>query len=404
MITLGKQPLSIALGLLLWMFGSITSYAATSLNGVSLHTELQQEQFMAGLYLTTPSESAKQILVINEEKELQVRVLTDRIKSRKFKRMWIEGMAINASNKELSEQSANMANFSNMLKITLIRGDIFALRRLSNEVLVEINGVTIGIIPDPTFFDLLLRTWIGPVPLSSEFRDGLLSAGSLNPDLAGRFQSTQPSNTRIAAVTLGVQQLLEKSGGTTIASAPVEKPKSAPKKPAPKVVAPKIVTPKIVAPKVVVPKVVAPKPKPKPKPKPAPKPVPELAKIDPPKPNTIDESIFDIDEEEIVYTAESLLSQQLYISKLKKWSQRFIKYPARAYKRGQQGAVRLGVTIDRYGKLKRVEITAQAKYSSLNKEAKSAVERAEPFPRMPHDVPGDEFSFSIPVMFKIVDQ
>jgi len=314
--------------------------------------------------------------------------------------MWIEGMAINARSKELSAQSENMANFSNMLKITLLKGDIFSINRTNTQVDVQLNGITIGTIPDPSFFDILLRTFIGSVPLSSEFRDGLLAGGNIDAGIVSRFQSTQPSQTRIAAVTSGVKQLLEQSGGTTIASAPVETKAAAPKKKTTKKATPK---PK--------PKATA-KPKPKatakPKPKATPKPKPKIAKAEPvapiiPQDALIDDSIFAIEEDDVEFTAETLLSQQLYIAKLKKWSQRFIKYPATAFRRNQQGGVRVGVTVDRYGKLVDVNIIEASKYSVLTREAKNAIERAEPFPRVPSDIPGDDFTFTVPIIFKIVD-
>lgn len=377
------------------------SFAQTALNGVSLHKELGKEQFIAGLYSETLSSSRNDILIANTEKEMQIRILADSLSSRAFKKMWIEGLAINASSKELTLQSQNMADFSNLLRIKLLRGDIFSIKRSSKEVTLTINGAKLGKIDDPKFFDLLLRAWIGPVPLSTDFRSGLLAEGNLDPALAARYQTTQPNAARIAAITAGLNALAAATASKAAALAKAEStpevkttktPKSKPtKKPAPKVATPK------------------PTKKPTPTPKPklialnTPPEAPELL-LGSPSSQLLDSSIFDLSDDDVQYTAESLLSQQLYIAKLKKWSQRFIKYPALAFKRNQQGNVRLNVSIDRDGKVSGVEVLESARYSSLTKEAKSAINRASPFPRIPADLPGDQFTFSIPIVFMIVDE
>lgn len=377
-----------------------STLAATVLNGVATYTELGQEQYIAGLYTSNLSKQQKDILIDDNEKEIQVRILADSISSRSFKKMWIEGLAINASSRELEAQSQNMADFTNMLKIRLLRGDIFTVRRSTKDVVVLLNGATVGTINDTKFFDVLIRAWIGPVPLSTEFREALLAGGEMDSKLVTRFQTTQPSAARIAAITAGLEAIAGNAAAaapTLAAAAPKTEPKAAPKAAPKPTQAPKIAAPKVVAPKIE-----------------APKPVKKVAKVEKPAeppqlffgPSDgalLDSSIFDVTEDDVEYTAETLLAQQLFIAKLKKWSQRFIKYPISAQKRGQQGNVRLNVTIDRDGKVKDVEVLEAAKFDVLTIEAQDAVNRATPFPRMPTDIPGELFTFSIPVAFVLLD-
>ncbi len=375
---------------------AMRTYADPLLNGVATHSELGKEQFVAGLFTTTLSTSANSILSSQENKRLQVRVLANQLSSRRFRRMWIEGMAINSSPSELEKHARDMANFSNMLKIKMISGDIFTVDRREDNIQVSVNGILLGEIEDPQFFDLLLRTWIGPVPLSSDFRKDLLTEGSIKPGPLTRFESTRPSDERIAAIEKAVEFKRESTSEETIASS--NKPKVAP----PPITAvidkpsiPTIDTPPTTAPKLALapPKLEIAEPTPTPKPKP--KPV-ALA----PTQQALDESIFDDDGSDDI-TAESLLKEQLYYSQLAKYTYKYIQYPERAWDRGREGNIRLRVTIDRNGKVTKTEILDEARYSSLNKEAKKAVSRASPYPSVPDEIKGEDYSFTFRIVFKI---
>ncbi|WGP00018.1 TonB family protein [Saccharophagus degradans] len=387
------------------------SFAAPLLNGVATQSELGKEQFIAGLFTSTLASEAKDVLVAQEDKRMQIRVTADRLSTRRFKRLWIEGMAINASSSELQKHAQHMADFSNMLKIKLMAGDIFTIDRTGSTVLISLNGAQLGQIPDPAFFDLLLRTWIGPVPLSSDFKQNMLVAGNVNSGLITRFESTRPTDERIAAVEDAVKARAKQAEAQEDDSTPkvaVAKTDIKPKIEAPVAIAP---PPKIAAPSgalgesktVSTPKPEPAKPKPQ-EPEPAPKveEKPKVAAITPPPPETLlDEESLEDEEDDLDFTAESLLSQQLYIAKLKRWSSSKLKYPSRAASRGHEGNVRLSIVIDRSGKVKKVEVIEAAEYSSLTKEAQNAVERANPFPPMPEDVKGDTFLFTLPVVFQL---
>ncbi len=375
------------------------TYADPLLNGVATHSELGKEQFVAGLFTTTLSTSANSILSSQENKRLQVRVLAKQLSSRRFRRMWIEGMAINSSPSELEKHARDMANFSNMLKIKMISGDIFTVDRREDNIQVSVNGILLGEIEDPQFFDLLLRTWIGPVPLSSDFRKDLLTEGSIKPGPLTRFESTRPSDERIAAIESAITSKRESESTATVASS--DKPKVAVAPPVTAVIekpsAPVIQAPSASAPTLALapPELETPEIKPTPKPKPKPKPV-ALA----PSQQALDESIFD-DSDEDEFTAESLLKEQLYYSQLAKYTHKYIEYPAKAWDRGREGNIRLRVTINRKGKVTKTEILDEARYKSLNKEAKKAVSRASPYPAIPDEVKGEDYSFTFRIAFKI---
>ncbi len=394
---------------------SALAYAELSLNGVSQHSELGTELFIAGLYTTTPSTNRNALLVAQEEKQIQVRVTADKLSSRRFKRMWIEGMAVNASSQELQDQATNMAAFNNMLKVRLIKGDIFTLHRYIDDsgtgVKVIVNGVQLGEITDTQFFDLLLRTWLGPVPLSSEFRNGLVKAGDVDAALLERFLSTVPSDERIADVESAIRGAREPqvAAVATEASRPrnqdIDVPEiSAPAPSRPNINVPKppsdntvvasdqvtIARPVITAPTTGTQQPAAPKTtqntaKPKAQPK--------LAAVQPTK------SVLEDEEDDFDLSAEGILKQQNYVKILKSHSNKFLKYPRVALDRGWEGSVRLSIVVNRDGSIVSSDVLEEADKKSFTKAALRAVEKADPFPPVPKEVKGDTFTFTLPILF-----
>lgn len=387
--------------------GSTLAVADPLLNGVATHTELSQEQFIAGLYTSTLSTERNEILLKQEDKRMQVRVTADSITPRRFRRMWIEGMAINASSSELEKHSENMAAFSNMLRVRLAAGDIFTVDRTSAGVDVIINGTTLGTVNDPTFFDLLLRTWIGPVPLSSNFRESLLKAGDVDPDILARFEATRPTDERIAAIETAIQSRPAPQPEQEVARVETPPVDTAPAVTRPAIAPPIAGTTSAIAPPDLTPaapqqQASASQSTPSPRPTAVPSPRPTQVAVAP-KPTTASSrnNVLEEEEEEEEFTAASLLQQQLYIAELKRWSNKFTEYPRRALERNQQGTVRVSVTIDRQGQVKNAEVIEETKHSLLNKGAISIIEDASPYPAIPDEIKGENFTFSFPIIFQI---
>jgi len=411
--TLARHHTSKVFLVLLFIVSINQAHSATLINGIARHSELGQESFIGALFTSSPSDSARDIILSDEEKELQVRVLTKRLSARRFRRMWIEGLAINASAGELEKHSENMAKFSNMLKVTLTRGDIFSIQRSEDAVTVIINGAELGTIDDPAFFDLLLRVWIGPVPLSSQFRKDLLVAGEFSNEMINEFNSIKPTDERIINVASALKQANERSARSGASpSVAIAKPKVQ----QPLVAAPKIEAPKIAAtPKPApaqpkpAPKVAAtPAPTPSPKPAEAAKPAQQVAAVSPtPAPAPTEEQPAPepepiLEEDDEVITAKTLLVQQLYIADLKRWVYKSLKYPTKSVDRNEQGLVRVTVSIDRSGAVQNIELTEESKYKRLNVEARKAVERSSPFPKVPDEIKDPSYTFSVPIVFRLL--
>jgi periplasmic protein TonB len=414
--THSRMHASTLVTLFLWFLPSLV-WAEAKLNGVSVHTELGAEQFIAALYAETLSSDARVLLLDTSDQRMEVRVVASSLLANRFKRMWIEGVAINAGTGEMQKHAQHLADFSNMLTIKLQRDDVLSIRRKSNTTQILVNNIELGQIPSGEFYNLLLRTWIGPVPLSSAFRDGLLTAGKVDDKSLSIFNKINPTPERIAVIRnaliaagkLKGKPIKPETPSTEVAATPPtetikpetikpEKPKQEPAKPPEVPAGGELAT--------------TAKPVETAKPADTLKPKPEPVKVEPAKPAAEPKpavasapnpaSTGDIfEEEDKKETADSLLLQQLYISKLSKRTASFVKYPKSALSKDQQGTVRVSVTIDKSGQVTSVKTSAQTDYPLLNQAAVDAANRASPYPPIPDEMKVNSFTFTVPIAFRV---
>ncbi len=353
------------------MLAAFNASAKTQLNGLAVHTELGSEQFIAAVYSEQATTDARQLLLSGENKVMELRVVDARIYPRRFQRMWIEGMAINAGQRELEKHSEAMAEFGNLLNIRLRAGDVFRIERSADVGLtVSVNGIQLGLLKDVGLFDLLLRSWIGPVPLSSEFKAGLLAGGDVNTELRMRFAGIAPSEQRIAAIRQAVaaNQARATSKEAVVAQAATpEPPEPTPSEEAP------------------LPAIVPPQP---------PVAVTEDVVDD-------DESVFDESDVLLTVDATVLLAEQLYISQLTRRTGSFVTYPRLALRRNQEGTVRLNVVVSSDGVVKDVTVVERARFDALNRAAEDAIRSASPYPPIPAELALQEYQFNVPVVFRL---
>jgi protein TonB len=100
-------------------------------------------------------------------------------------------------------------------------------------------------------------------------------------------------------------------------------------------------------------------------------------------------------------TAASVRSASLVNWKLRISThlQRFKRYPPEAAARRQYGTAEVSFTIDRNGHVKMAKLHRGSGYETLDEATMELIRRAQPMPRPPGDVPGVEFSFTVPVKF-----
>lgn len=373
------------------------AHAEPLLNGMGAHQELGQEVFIGALYSDTLSDNSDVLLNSNIPMRMELKIVApDGMNTRRFSRLWIEGMAINQKADVLTAQADNMVKFDGLFKGRFQTNDHIVFSSTpGNGVDISVDGVILGNIGDNQFFSMLLSTWIGKVPLSSEYRDSLLKVGNVNGGLRSRYQGITPSPARVAEVNKWT------SGGTLAKVASSKASSSKPKiddtelATAAKPEIPTLAATPIEKPQLEVPPIVE-------KPTTSAAPTTVAAVTPTPKPKVVPVPVEEDEEDEgPALTAQSLLARQFYVSDILKKVFSKTRYPARALERGQEGSVRVAVVVDRKGNIVSTNILEESRFALLNKEAQEAISRAAPFPEMPAALPGSKFEFTVPIRFTL---
>lgn len=359
------------------------AHAEPMLNGIASHQELGKEQFIGALFSDSISNNADTLLAANQPMRIELKILSqDGISARRFSRMWIDGMAINNNPDVLRNQANNIVKLDAFFKGRLISGDHIVFKLTPTQgVEISVNGILLGSIKDDKFFSLMLSSWIGKIPLSSEFKENILKVGDVGSSLRSRFDQIKPANYRIGEVSAWSGQAQASSASSSKASAK----SSVANAEIDNSVTP--LTPTITLPPLVTNETESSSSKPA------------------VKTATVSSKAPEIDEDsEPVFTTESLLARQFYVKELIKAINQKVRYPVSAQQKGQEGSVRITVTLDRQGNITNIVASEPSRYSALTKEAMAAINRAAPFAALPSAVAGESFEFTAPIRFTLMQK
>ncbi|QEY12120.1 TonB family protein [Cellvibrio sp. KY-YJ-3] len=362
-------------------------HAEPMLNGVGVHQELGREVFIGALFSESLSNDAGTLLRNSQPMRMELKIVTpEGITARRFSRLWIEGLAVNSKADELMAQADNTVLFDNMFKGRLQKDDHVVIASAPGAgISVNLNNIELGKIEDESFFYMLLATWIGNVPLSSDYRDSLLKVGDVDAGLRGRFAAIAPAANRAAEINAWNNKL---PAVEPIAAA--QAPAEVPKLDAPAIDKPKLDIPLPVAQKSSVSKSSA-----------APV-IAQAASSAPAAAAPVSTPVAEEEEDEgPALTAQTLLARQFYVSDSIKKIRTKTKYPQRALDRNQAGNVRVAVVVDRDGNLISSSIIESSQYDLLNREALEAIKRSAPFPALPEAISGTRFEFSVPMRWAL---
>ncbi|UUA72336.1 TonB family protein [Cellvibrio sp. QJXJ] len=357
------------------------------LNGVGVHQELGREVFIGALFSESLSNDAGTLLRNSQPMRMELKIVApEGITARRFSRLWIEGLAVNSKADELMAQADNTVLFDNMFKGRLQKDDHVVIASAPGAgISVNLNNIELGKIEDESFFYMLLATWIGNVPLSSDYRDSLLKVGDVDAGLRGRFAAIAPAANRAAEINAWNNKL---PAVEPIAAA--QAPAEVPKLDAPAIDKPKLDIPLPVAQKSSVSKSSA-----------API-IAQVASSAPAAAAPVSTPVAEEEEDEgPALTAQTLLARQFYVSDSIKKIRTKTKYPQRALDRNQAGNVRVAVVVDRDGNLISSSIIESSQYDLLNREALEAIKRSAPFPALPEAISGTRFEFSVPMRWAL---
>lgn len=354
--------------------------AEPMLNGIGVHQELGREVFIGALYSESLSNDADTLINNTQAMRMDLKIVApEGLTTRRFSRMWIEGMAVNNKADALTAQADNMVKFDGLFKGRFVKDDVISFTTGPGKgVNIAVNGVLLGNIKDNVFFSMLLSTWIGKIPLSSDYRDSLLKVGDVNAALRSRFDAIAPTAARTTEVKAWAGPQVEIKD-TKVAEAASSKAPTTAKAGAAAVAANELAKPDAAA---------------------TDKPATQAGKTAPvaAKPAT---KVSDEDDDGPALTAQSLLARQFYVSDAIKKIRGKTKYPQRAQDRAQAGSVRVSVVIDGQGNILSSSILESSKFDLLNKEALDAVKRSAPFPALPAEIGGGRFEFTVPIRWTL---
>lgn len=428
-----RQPF-IVMALMLWT--STTVLANTQLNGLALHQELGKEQFIGSLYTSQSATSVSDVLNTSTERTIELRVLANRYSKRRFNRMWVDGMAVNNPSSTLSSQANNIVRFTKLIKgRKLVAGDRLSITAREGEgTIVSLNSIELGVISDDSFFNLLLKVWIGNVPLSSDFREGLLQGhGKANADLLARFEALQPTSERLEIVRQWRIPTTDIASANTTSdtSTDVDTSVNISNKERPRITPPSITLTAPSSSSRTSDSDIADTS--------AEEEAPTQVVAEPNTPATSDEQVAserssedefkqemtaavnqpldmrkpsltgdpteeDDFETEEVFTAESLIERQRYVSSLlmnvrKNIDIRKVVFSNREIRQQISYSIRLDVIVNRQGELQEIIPMQESEKFKFNKVAWDAVTKSFPFKPIPNSMAGQQFEFSIPITF-----
>ncbi len=214
-----------------------------TLNGIGKAKQLSDDYYFGALYLIEPFGALDDITYINNPKRMQIRIAYKSISARRFGQYWKEAIAINNPRNIWEPQVKNVLEFTNFFHQKLLKGDIINLDFLPNRgTFVYLNGVLLGDIRNPSFYNLLLMTWLGERPPNPDFKKSVMRALA-NEDAdqviktQQKFLLLRPTDKRIKQVASEQKKIESDLTGiksTTIKEKSKTKPKLADRKEIPK--------------------------------------------------------------------------------------------------------------------------------------------------------------------------
>ena len=90
-----------------------------------------------------------------------------------------------------------------------------------------------------------------------------------------------------------------------------------------------------------------------------------------------------------------------YVNMLRYWLERNKTYPKDARRLRQQGVVNLYFRVTRDGRVLRYDIRKSSGHALLDDEAEAMLQRAQPLPKFPDDMPGGYLDVVVPVLFSL---
>lgn len=166
------------------------------MTGIASYTVLDNELYVAILYLDKQYENEEAILSASAAKRMDILVTLDKWRQRNFSKTWGRAITLNNDATTQEQLAAPIIQFSRLLKGPLKYGDKITISTDGNDnTTVTINGSILMQSNAKGFFNAMLNTWIGSRPISNEFKQQMLNIDQENPetaDILGRYEYIRP--------------------------------------------------------------------------------------------------------------------------------------------------------------------------------------------------------------------
>ena len=148
------------------------STAETS-GGYALYNEEDEDVYVAALKIPRKA-TGHADLESNEAKQLELKVLKNRISHRWLKRHFTHRISIN-NDQQVTESNSDALEYILMwINQPLKRGDHLVLRQDGSVFAFQINGKIVGKVKSNDIFDIILNAWVGEAPPTLQFKRQIL--------------------------------------------------------------------------------------------------------------------------------------------------------------------------------------------------------------------------------------
>lgn len=165
--------------------------------GFGLTKLLKEDYFLASLLIDKDAifQGAEELVYIDAARRMEFKFVADRkISGRTFGRQMAESIKINNEKEALLDSISQVKQFIGMFRRSIKKGDVLRFDyHASFGTRVYLNKRRLGEIPySSVFYRLLLNTWLGERPPSSEFKSGILgrNGDDYAVEMQKRYQET----------------------------------------------------------------------------------------------------------------------------------------------------------------------------------------------------------------------
>ncbi len=151
------------------------------LNGLGVRTKVIFKVYAAGLYLQDKKSTVEDVLAADGPRRVQLVMMRDTT-SDAFGDAFMSGINNNLDNKDKTKIVTQISKFGEMFALleALKKGDVLDLDWVPGQgTTCYLNGKRIGdITPDITFYNAILKIWLGNKPADTSLKPKLLAPAS----------------------------------------------------------------------------------------------------------------------------------------------------------------------------------------------------------------------------------